>query len=122
MCAVVNEGGTGASVHMNDIVLCGKTGTAQRASNDLLKSKQGEEAFKDDAWFVGFATRANPEIVVVALYENGVHGPLAAPMVRDVIKAYYDKKNRQKQTGAVENLAAVTGSGHAAAAPESRTP
>lgn len=122
MCAVVNEGGTGASVHMNDIVLCGKTGTAQRASNDLLKSKQGQAEFKDDAWFVGFATRANPEIVVVALFENGMHGPLAAPMVRDVIKAYYDKKNRQKQTGAAENLTAATGLGPAPPAPGLRTP
>jgi penicillin-binding protein 2 len=109
MCAVVNEGGTGASVHMNDIVLCGKTGTAQRASNDLLKTKLGEVAFRDDAWFVGFATRVNPEIVVVALYENGMHGPLAAPIVRDVIKAFYDKKTRQKQATAPQNLAAAVG-------------
>jgi penicillin-binding protein 2 len=109
MCAVVNEGGTGASVHMNDIVLCGKTGTAQRASNDLLKTKLGEVAFRDDAWFVGFATRVNPEIVVVALYENGMHGPLAAPIVRDVIKAFYDKKTRQKQAAAPQNLAAAVG-------------
>jgi len=107
MCAVVNEGGTGAAVHMSDIVLCGKTGTAQRASNDLLKTKLGEEAFRDDAWFVGFASRENPEIVVVALYENGMHGPLAAPIVRDVIKAFYDKKARQKQSGAPQNLAAA---------------
>jgi penicillin-binding protein 2 len=122
MCAVVNEGGTGASVHMNEIVLCGKTGSAQRVSNDFMKTKQGQDAFKDDAWFVGFATRANPEIVVVALYENGVHGPLAAPIVRDVIKAYYDKKARQKQTGAPQNLtAAMSGAAHALAVPGMRS-
>ena len=122
MCAVVNEGGTGASVHMNDIVLCGKTGTAQRASNDFLKTKVGDVNFRDDAWFVGFASRQNPEIVVAALFENGREGPLAAPIVRDVIKAYFDKKNRQKQTAAPENLAAVTGLGRASAVPGSRTP
>ena len=122
MCAVVNEGGTGASVHMNDIVLCGKTGTAQRASNDLLKTKLGEEAFRDDAWFVGFATRLNPEIVVVALYENGMHGPLAAPIVRDVIKAFYDKKARLKQAGVPQNLAAaVAGPGGDLAVPGLRS-
>ena len=47
---------------------------------------------KDNAWFVGFAPRSNPEIVVVALFEGGEHGNLAAPIVRDVIKAYFDKK------------------------------
>jgi penicillin-binding protein 2 len=122
MCAVVNEGGTGASVHMNDIVLCGKTGTAQRASNDYLKTKQGEAAFRDDAWFVGFASRANPEIVVAALFENGREGPLAAPIVRDVIKAYFDKKARQKQANAPQNLsAAVGGPGPALAVPGLRS-
>jgi hypothetical protein len=31
---------------------------------------------------------------VAALYENGEHGYLAAPIVRDVIKAYFDKRER----------------------------
>jgi penicillin-binding protein 2 len=122
MCAVVNEGGTGASVHMNDIVLCGKTGTAQRASNDLLKTKTGDVNFRDDAWFVGFASRQNPEIVVAALFENGREGPLAAPIVRDVIKAYFDKKARLKQAGPAQNLsAAIGGPGPALAAPGVRS-
>ena len=51
---------------------------------------------KDNAWFVGFAPQDNPEIVVVALFEGGEHGNLAAPIVRDVIKAYFDKKVRQR--------------------------
>ena len=117
MCAVVNEGGTGASARLPDIVLCGKTGTAQRASNDFLKTKQGEEEFKDDAWFVGFASRDNPEIVVAALFENGVHGNFAAPIVRDVVKAYFDKKSRQQQSGPPPSLsAALTLGGPAQAA------
>jgi len=52
---------------------------------------------KDNAWFVGFAPRQSPEIVVVTLFENGEHGDRAAPIVRDVIKAYFDKKNRTQQ-------------------------
>jgi len=31
---------------------------------------------------------------VVALFEHGEHGQLAAPIVRDVLKAYFDKKDR----------------------------
>ncbi len=38
-----------------------------------------------------------PEIVVATLFENGEHGQLAAPIVRDVIKAYFDKKARLSQ-------------------------
>ncbi|MCL5746567.1 MAG: penicillin-binding transpeptidase domain-containing protein, partial [Acidobacteria bacterium] len=94
MYGVVNEGGTGASARLPGIEVCGKTGSAQLVSNELMKiAKLGDE-FKDNAWFVGFAPRVNPEIVVVALWEQGAHGNLAAPMVRDVIKAYFDKKAR----------------------------
>ncbi|HWB95573.1 MAG TPA: hypothetical protein VG672_02695, partial [Bryobacteraceae bacterium] len=44
---------------------------------------------------VGFAPRQSPEIVVAALFENGEEGPLAAPIVRDVLKAYFDKRARR---------------------------
>jgi penicillin-binding protein 2 len=90
----VNEGGTGASARLQGIEVCGKTGTAQLVSNDAMKSAKLGDEFKDNAWFVGFAPRVNPEIVVVALWEQGAHGNLAAPIVRDVIKAYFDKKAR----------------------------
>src|SRR5262249_6904407 len=91
--AVVNEGGTGLRARIPSIEVCGKTGTAQLASNELLKGNNQHD-MKDTAWFVGFAPRSAPEIVVVALFEHGEHGNLAAPIVRDVIKAYFDKKAR----------------------------
>jgi penicillin-binding protein 2 len=94
MSAVVNEGGTGVRARLPGIEVCGKTGTAQLASNDLLKSAAGRH-MKDNAWFVGFAPKSNPEIVVAALFEAGEHGNLAAPIVRDVMKAHFDKKARQ---------------------------
>jgi penicillin-binding protein 2 len=94
MYGVVNEGGTGGRARLPGIMVCGKTGTAQVMSKQLAMKTHGAEA-KDNAWFVGFATRDSPEIVVVALLENlGEHGSVAAPIVRDVIKAYYDKKAR----------------------------
>ena len=94
MYAVVNEWGTGAAVRIPGIDMCGKTGSAQRASNELMKSKAMGEEFMDDGWFVGFAPRQSPEIVVAVLYENGLHGDRAAPVARDVVKAYFDKKAR----------------------------
>ncbi len=96
MCGVVNEGGTGASAAIPGLEICGKTGTAQRISNDLAKSNKALAlAMRDNGWFVGFSPRENPEIVVVALWEGGGKGAFAAPIVRDVIKAYFDKKARQ---------------------------
>jgi penicillin-binding protein 2 len=94
--AVVNDGGTGVRARLPGLDVCGKTGTAQLASNAFIARTKAAEYSKDNAWFVGFAPRDNPELVVVALFEQGEHGNLAAPIVRDVLKAYFDKKARQR--------------------------
>jgi penicillin-binding protein 2 len=93
MFGVVNEGGTGIRAQLPDVEVCGKTGSAQVASNQFTKGKSDKD-LKDNAWFVGFAPRQAPEIVVVAFFEHGEHGMFAAPIVRDVLKAYFDKKQR----------------------------
>lgn len=95
MWAVVNAGGTGGKARLPGLDVCGKTGTAQLASNTVLKGTALGRTLKDNAWFVGFAPRQSPEIVVVALLEAGLHGDMAAPPVRDVIKAYFDKRARR---------------------------
>jgi penicillin-binding protein 2 len=95
MYGVVNEGGTGASAAIPGITVSGKTGSAQRVSNDLRKSGKLEKGeLEDNGWFVAFAPRENPEIVIAVLLDGGEHGALAAPTARDVIKAYFDKKTR----------------------------
>lgn len=113
MYGVVNEGGTGTRARLPGIELCGKTGTAQLASNEVLKNTRLGQTLKDNAWFVGFAPRESPEIVVVALFEGGEHGYLAGPIVRDVVKAYFDKKARMSATPLVAGTPPVP----AAAAP-----
>jgi penicillin-binding protein 2 len=92
---VVNEGGTGARARVVGLDIGGKTGTAQVASLQLVNSSDETADLRDNAWFVGLAPRRNPEIVVAVLYQGGEHGSLAAPLARDVIKAYFDKKNGQ---------------------------
>jgi penicillin-binding protein 2 len=97
MYGVVNEGGTGGAVKLQGIEFCGKSGSAQVMSN-TERSRLGKSLSqnKDNAWFVGYAPRRNPEIVVSALVEGGEHGALASgPIVRDIVKAYYDKKNKK---------------------------
>jgi penicillin-binding protein 2 len=99
MYGVINEaGGTGNSVKLQGIEFCGKSGTAQMMSYSAA-SRLGLGKGKNDGWFVGFAPRRNPEIVVAAVVEDtSEHGGTAAgPVVRDIVKAYYDKKNKKTQ-------------------------
>jgi penicillin-binding protein 2 len=95
MYGVVNEGGgTAAAIKLQGIEFCGKSGTAQViGENAKTRFGKGEKKFNNNAWFVGYAPRRDPEIVVAVLVEEGGHGASASgPIVRDIIKAYYDKK------------------------------
>jgi penicillin-binding protein 2 len=63
------------------VPVVGKTGTSQKAPDD------------DYAWFMGYAPANNPEILVVALVEQGGHGSsVAAPVVRRVMEQYFGIK------------------------------
>lgn len=74
----VVTGGTATRAALPGIAVAGKTGTAQNPHGD------------DHAWFVGFAPADAPEIVVLALVEQGGHGSsAAAPVVRRVMAAWF---------------------------------
>jgi penicillin-binding protein 2 len=105
MYGVVNEGGTGASLKLTGIELSGKSGTAQVIGYATRERLGKQKKFEDNAWFVGYAPRRNPEIVVsVLVQESGQHGGTASgPVVRDIIKAYYDKKNKNTNTQTTVN-------------------
>lgn len=63
------------------IAVAGKTGTAEKKPE------------KDYAWFMGYAPADAPQILVVALIEQGGHGSsVAAPVVRRVMEAYFNVK------------------------------
>jgi penicillin-binding protein 2 len=97
MWGVVNGGGTGAALKLQDIEFSGKSGTAQVIGYAARDRVAKQKRFLDNAWFVGYAPRRNPEIVVsVLVQESGQHGGEAAgPVVRDIVKAYYDKKSKK---------------------------
>ncbi len=91
MYGVVNEGGTAAASKLPGIEFCGKTGTAQVVSLDKRSAHNKDE--KNNAWFVGFAPRRNPDILVAVLVQSAGYGAeFAAPIAKDIVKAYYDKK------------------------------
>jgi penicillin-binding protein 2 len=98
---VVNEpGGTGYHLRIQNIDFCGKSGTAQLMSYDA-SNRLGTK--KMDGWFVGFAPRRNPDIVVAAIVQDTIEhgGEAAGPVVHDIVKMYYDKKaaRTQQQAG-----------------------
>jgi penicillin-binding protein 2 len=123
MYDVVNgDGGTARNVQLKGIDFSGKSGTAQLINYDLRSRLGKTKEFKDNSWFVGFAPRRNPEIVVCVLVQGGGHGSeAAAPVVRDVVKAYYDKKAKKTQ-GQITAQNKGAGSGVPAASIEPPVP
>jgi penicillin-binding protein 2 len=62
------------------IPVAGKTGTAEVGGPDT----------RPHSWFAAYAPAGRPEIAIVALVENvGEGSSVAAPLVRQVVEAYY---------------------------------
>jgi penicillin-binding protein 2 len=124
MYGVVNEdGGTARNVRLPGIEVSGKSGTAQVIGYATRERMGKQKKFEDNAWFVGYAPRRNPEIAVAVLVqESGKHGGEAAgPVVKDVIKAYYDKKTEKLEGQyTAGNKQSDAGSGTPAAASQPR--
>jgi penicillin-binding protein 2 len=77
MDQVVNEGGTAAFSALKDIVVCGKTGTAQ--------NPHGPE----HSVFIAFAPKYNPKIAIAVYVENaGFGATYAAPVASLMIEKY----------------------------------
>ncbi len=78
MKAVVNEGGTAASVFKNyPVAVGGKSGTAQVAKGTAT------------GVFVCFAPADDPEIAIAVVVEHGGSGNNVAPIVRDIMDVYF---------------------------------
>ena len=62
------------------IPVAGKTGTAEVGGEDT----------EPHSWFAAYVPADNPEIAIAAIIENAGEGStVAAPLVRQVIEAYY---------------------------------
>ena len=54
---------------------------------------------RDHGWFVAYAPYDKPQIVVVALVEQGGFGAgSAGPIVRDILRAYFKVPDASKKT------------------------
>ena len=102
MWSVVNEGGTGQGARLANFQVSGKTGTAQTISLSTRKklSETEAESFEANAWFVGFAPRDNPEIIVAVIVQRGgAGGTAAAPVAKEIFRVYYEKYKTRGPAG-----------------------
>lgn len=77
----VNEYGTASGYKIPGIVWCGKTGTVQNVGK------------KDHAFYIGYAPRENPKIVIVVVVENaGFGSTFAAPIASLMVEQYLTHK------------------------------
>jgi len=88
MRRVVNEpGGTGSAARLEEVVVCGKTGTVQNS--------QGQ----DHSVFIAFAPMDNPKIALAIFVENaGAGGTWAAPIASLIIEKYLFNKVTNKDS------------------------
>jgi penicillin-binding protein 2 len=99
MANVLNPIGTAAASHIPGVDFAGKTGSTQLVSHQYLEShglkgKALKAELKGNGWFAGVTPRRNPEVVVVVFFEGGEHGPLAARIGAQVIRAFVEKQRR----------------------------
>ena len=75
--------GTGTKAALSEVVVAGKTGTAQN-------EKSIEDGGNDHAWFIGFAPAEDPEIAIAVILENQSKdgGQIAAPIARKIISEW----------------------------------
>lgn len=99
--SVTNELGGTAFFHADHTIpdAAGKTGTSQVISNAERRNIDHTEderklLTQDDALFAAFFPYKDPEIVAVAVIENGAHGgSTAAPIVYKMLRSYYYKQS-----------------------------
>ncbi len=97
---VVNSpSGTGHRAKLKNVLVAGKTGTAQvrkiKARRIHISNMKWEH--RDHAWFAAYAPADDPEIAVVVLAEHSGHGgTAAAPVAREVLATYFEKRRRAR--------------------------
>lgn len=96
LIGAVNEPhGTGSRAKFKQILVAGKTGTAQVITLEKEKElgAEGEvpRHFRDHAWFVAVAPADSPTIALSILIEHGGHGgAAAAPIAKEILGAYLE--------------------------------
>ena len=86
--------GTGKKSRLKNIIVSGKTGTAQvvrmKSDEELEKGEAIPVKYRDHAWFVAFAPYEKPVLAVAIIVEHGGHGgATAGPIAGKIFKKYF---------------------------------
>ncbi len=77
MYLVVNGSGTAKAIRTSDVIIAGKTGTAQNPHG------------QDHSWFIAYAPYDDPKIAICVMVENaGFGATVAAPIAQRIILRY----------------------------------
>jgi penicillin-binding protein 2 len=82
---VPKPGGTAGGSALKDIVVCGKTGTAQNPHG------------KDHSLYIAFAPRENPKIAIAVIVENGGFGATWAAPIASLMIENYLRRDQETQ-------------------------
>ncbi len=94
----VFELGTARASRIDDIAICGKTGTAEN-----FRRINGEKVqFTDHSIFIAFAPKEDPKIAIAIFVENGYWGsrwaaPIASLMIERYIKGHVEREWLEKR-------------------------
>ncbi len=92
MSDVVNGPGTAgrARLPVDDVLMAGKTGTAQVVGLNLSDGRSGPWRFRDHGLFIFFAPYDNPRYAGAVVIEHGGGSGAAYPVARDVMTFLFD--------------------------------
>ncbi len=106
---VSGGGGTARGSKLLGIEMAGKTGTTQVRSfsaDEIYKRCDSRPIFqRHHGWFVAFAPYENPEITIAVLAQHACSGAGGgAPVVHDIMQAYFEKYHPDMVKAAQERL------------------
>ena len=104
MSDVVNGPGTAgrARLPFDDILMAGKTGTAQVVSLSKSDGKTGPWKYRDHGLFIFFAPYDNPRYAGAVVIEHGGGSGAAYPIARDVMTFMFDPQKGLDQLYSLE--------------------
>ncbi len=105
MSDVVNGPGTAgrARLPIPDVLMAGKTGTAQVVGLNISNGKSGPWRYRDHGLFIFFAPFDNPRYAGAVVIEHGGGSGAAYPVARDVMTFMFDPEKGLAALHSLEN-------------------
>ena len=104
MSEVVNGRGTAgrARLPVENVLMAGKTGTAQVVSLNISSGKTGPWKYRDHGHFICFAPFDKPRYACAVVIEHGGGSAAAYPVARDVMTFLYDREKAMESLTRLE--------------------